>query len=109
MKALQALRGQCCSEPGDHLQNAGKDNAAQNLFYTSENKVVYYTAGVGVVYTRPPVHHQYFFLGHTDDICALALCSAPIDFEGRQYPGGTLVATGQVRLIALFSVFSFQA
>ena len=42
----------------------GKDNTAQNLFYTSENKVAYYTAGVAVVYQRPPVHHQYFFLGH---------------------------------------------
>lgn len=36
----------------------GKDNTAQNLFYTSENKVVYFTAGIGVVYQRPPVHHQ---------------------------------------------------
>ena len=57
---------------------SGKDNCAQNLFYTSENKVVYFTAGVGVVYQRPPVHHQYFFLGHTDDITALAICPAQV-------------------------------
>eukprot|EP00798_Chlamydomonas_sp_ICE-L_P030392 gene30392-35400_t len=61
-----------------------------------DNNIVYFTAGVGVVYQRPPVHHQYFFLGHADDISALALCSAPIDFDGRSFPAKTLVATGQV-------------
>jgi hypothetical protein len=138
-------------------RTAGNNNTAQNLFYTSEGKVVYYTAGVGVVYQRPPIHHmvgprpppgaparactrppscrslpsshpfpslpipfhpipphptpphpfppaplcshaQYFFLGHNDDISALALCQAPIDVKGKSYPGGTLVATGQVGL-----------
>ncbi|GAX82495.1 hypothetical protein CEUSTIGMA_g9922.t1 [Chlamydomonas eustigma] len=74
----------------------GKDNTQQNLFYTSESKVVYFTAGVGVVYQRPPVHHQYFFLGHDDDITALTLCPAAVDFEGKQFPAKTLVATGQV-------------
>mmetsp|Transcript_34365 Transcript_34365/g.76299 ORF Transcript_34365/g.76299 Transcript_34365/m.76299 type:complete len:1172 (-) Transcript_34365:306-3821(-) len=74
----------------------GKENTAQNLFYTSEGKVVYYSAGVGVVYQRPPVHHQYFFLGHNDDITAVALCPASIDYNGKQFPAKTIVATGQV-------------
>ncbi|KAJ9506292.1 hypothetical protein QJQ45_013870, partial [Haematococcus lacustris] len=74
----------------------GKENTSQNLFYTSEGKLVYYTAGVGVVYQRPPVHHQHFFLGHSDDITALALCPAAAEVEGRQYPARCLVATGQV-------------
>jgi hypothetical protein len=74
----------------------GKDNTAQNLFYTAENKVVYFTAGVGVVYQRSPVHHQYFFLGHNDDITALTLCPAAVDHDGKQYPARTLVATAQV-------------
>lgn len=87
--------------------HAGKENTHQNLFYTAENKVVYYTAGVGVVYQQPPVHHQYFFLGHTDDISSIALCPAEIDFNGRKYPAKTLVATGQVGGRALESVRFF--
>ncbi len=119
---LVLLRHDCCA--------AGNNNTAQNLFYTSEGKIVsgaarfaglvaptreqhtectrasgpagvacaqvYYTAGVGVVYHRPPVHHQSFFLGHTDDITSLALCPAAVDFDGRSFPARTLVATGQV-------------
>ena len=38
--------------------HTGQDNTAQTLFYTAEGKLVYYTAGVGVVYQRPPIHHQ---------------------------------------------------
>jgi hypothetical protein len=34
--------------------------------------------------------------GHNDDISSLALCPAAVDFDGRQYPARTLVATGQV-------------
>eukprot|EP00795_Rhopilema_esculentum_P003114 gene3114-1413_t len=55
-----------------------------NLFYTQSNDVVYFVAGVGVVYS-PKERRQRFFLGHTDDIISLAL-----------HPEGTLVATGQV-------------
>ena len=43
----------------------GKSNTAQNLFYTSEGKCVFYTAGVGIVYQRPPVHHQVSRSGST--------------------------------------------
>jgi len=59
---------------------------------------VYFTAGVGVVYSRPPANTQTFFLGHTDDILSLALCPAPVKFDGQTYPGRTLVATGQVHI-----------
>lgn len=38
-----------------------------NLFYTSDKEIVYFAAGVGVVYN---IHdnRQRFFLGHDDDI-----------------------------------------
>lgn len=55
-----------------------------NLFYTSTREVVYFVAGVGVVF-NPKYHAQKFFLGHNDDIISLAL-----------HPEGKLVATGQV-------------
>ncbi|GFR42918.1 hypothetical protein Agub_g3918, partial [Astrephomene gubernaculifera] len=93
----------------------GKDATSQNLFYNCLGQLVYFVAGVGVVYTRrggptspslPPAHDdgaggggghsQHFFLGHTDDIKALALCPAEVDVEGRKYPPRSIVATAQV-------------
>ena len=38
-----------------------------NLFYTATKEVVYFVAGVGVVYNVKK-HTQKFFLGHDDDI-----------------------------------------
>ena len=38
-----------------------------NLFYTATKEVVYFVAGVGVVYNVKN-HTQKFFLGHDDDI-----------------------------------------
>ena len=38
-----------------------------NLFYTSSRGIVYFVAGVGVVYNQK-YHKQKFFLGHDDDI-----------------------------------------
>ncbi|XP_072031189.1 echinoderm microtubule-associated protein-like 6 isoform X3 [Amphiura filiformis] len=55
-----------------------------NLYYTATKEVVYFVAGVGVVYNVKN-HAQKFFLGHDDDIVSLAL-----------HPEKTLVATGQV-------------
>nr|XP_034966373.1 echinoderm microtubule-associated protein-like 6 [Zootoca vivipara] len=55
-----------------------------NLYYTAGKEVVYFVAGVGVVYNTRE-HTQKFFLGHNDDIISLAL-----------HPEKTLVATGQV-------------
>ena len=75
---------------------AAKESSAQNLFYTGEGKVVYFTAGVAVVY-QIPSHSQYFFLGHTDDIKSLALCPVSVQMDHKEYPAKTVVATGQVR------------
>ncbi|XP_040207585.1 echinoderm microtubule-associated protein-like 6 isoform X1 [Rana temporaria] len=55
-----------------------------NLYYTAGKELVYFVAGVGVVYNTRE-HGQKFFLGHNDDIISLAL-----------HPDRTLVATGQV-------------
>ncbi|XP_058881491.1 echinoderm microtubule-associated protein-like 6 isoform X3 [Acipenser ruthenus] len=55
-----------------------------NLYYTTGKEVVYFVAGVGVVYNTRE-HTQKFFLGHNDDIISLAL-----------HPDKTQVATGQV-------------
>ncbi|KAL5008221.1 hypothetical protein ScPMuIL_013802 [Solemya velum] len=54
-----------------------------NLYYTASKEIVYFVAGVGIVY-NPREHKQRFFLGHDDDILCLAL-----------HPDRTLTATGQ--------------
>ena len=51
---------------------SGIRNTCNNLFYNSEGRVVYYTAGVGVVYDRKR-HRQRYFLGHDDDIRCIAV------------------------------------
>jgi len=63
---------------------AGLRNNASNLFYTKDGRVVYYTAGVGIVYDRS-THSQEFFKGHDDDVSCLAM-----------HPERQLVASGQV-------------
>ena len=64
---------------------SGLHNTAPNLFFTRrENEIVYYTAGVGVVYDGAS-RTQRFFRGHTDDIRSLAL-----------HPNRSVVATGQL-------------
>uniref|UniRef100_A0A3P8UFH2 EMAP like 6 n=1 Tax=Cynoglossus semilaevis TaxID=244447 RepID=A0A3P8UFH2_CYNSE len=55
-----------------------------NLYYTAGKEVVYFVAGVGVVYNTRD-HTQKFYLGHNDDIISLAL-----------HPDKVQVATGQV-------------
>ncbi|KAL3875087.1 hypothetical protein ACJMK2_038022 [Sinanodonta woodiana] len=54
-----------------------------NLYYTANKEIVYFVAGVGIVYNSKE-QKQRFFLGHDDDILCLAL-----------HPERTLVATGQ--------------
>ncbi|XP_055878559.1 echinoderm microtubule-associated protein-like 6 isoform X2 [Biomphalaria glabrata] len=61
---------------GHHCRN--------NLYYTANKDIVYFVAGVGIVYSIRD-HKQRFFLGHNDDIVSLAL-----------HPDRTLVATGQI-------------
>ena len=63
---------------------AGLRNNANNLFYTKDGRVVYYAAGLGVVYDRG-THTQQFFKGHDDDVSCLSM-----------HPNRRLVATGQV-------------
>ncbi|MGH0132992.1 UNVERIFIED_CONTAM: hypothetical protein FKN15_059554 [Acipenser sinensis] len=46
-----------------------------NLYYTTGKEVVYFVAGVGVVYNTRE-HTQKFFLGHNDDIIRSALLDA---------------------------------
>uniref|UniRef100_A0AAZ3QS25 Echinoderm microtubule-associated protein-like 6 n=1 Tax=Oncorhynchus tshawytscha TaxID=74940 RepID=A0AAZ3QS25_ONCTS len=55
-----------------------------NLYYTAGKEIVYFVAGVGVVYNTRE-HTQKFFLGHNDDIISLAM-----------HPDKVQVATGQV-------------
>lgn len=42
-----------------------------NLFYTANSEIVYFVAGVGVVYNTRE-NAQRFFLGHNDDIIRFA-------------------------------------
>ncbi|XP_047459469.1 echinoderm microtubule-associated protein-like 6 [Mugil cephalus] len=70
-----------------------------NLFYTAGKEVVYFVAGVGVVYNTRE-HSQRFYLGHNDDIISLAL-----------HPERSLVATGQVGkdpFVCVWDSFSVQ-
>ncbi|XP_012942464.1 echinoderm microtubule-associated protein-like 6 isoform X2 [Aplysia californica] len=55
-----------------------------NLYYTANKDIVYFVAGVGIVYSERD-HKQRFFLGHSDDIVCLSL-----------HPDRTLIATGQI-------------
>lgn len=61
-----------------------------NLFYLRSGEIVYHVAAAGIVYHREK-HTQRFYLGHTDDILALAV-----------HPTKDLVATGQVPAQCLF-------
>ncbi|XP_068597059.1 echinoderm microtubule-associated protein-like 6 [Brachionichthys hirsutus] len=70
-----------------------------NLHYTAGKEVVYFVAGVGVVYNARE-HSQRFYLGHSDDIISLAL-----------HPERSLVATGQVGkdpYVCVWESFSVQ-
>ncbi|KAF4802612.1 hypothetical protein TURU_023792 [Turdus rufiventris] len=75
-----------------------------NLYYTAGKEVVYFVAGVGVVYNTRE-HSQKFFLGHNDDIIrnrdqasVLPYFAAEIALSVHLavHPDKTLVATGQV-------------
>jgi WD40 repeat protein len=74
-------------------------------------QIVYYTAGVAVVYSPRPDHDQHgvssdkcsarnrtqhFFLGHDDDIKCLAVCPADIVADGSVFPAYSVFASGQV-------------
>eukprot|EP00736_Rhodelphis_marinus_P001305 Rmarinus@m.21730 len=63
---------------------SGLNNLANNVYYTFQEEIVYYTAAVGIVYNKAE-HTQRFFFGHNDDITCLAIS-----------PDRRLVASGQV-------------
>uniref|UniRef100_G3Q8V5 EMAP like 6 n=1 Tax=Gasterosteus aculeatus aculeatus TaxID=481459 RepID=G3Q8V5_GASAC len=70
-----------------------------NLYYTAGKEVVYFVAGVGVVYNTRE-HTQKFYLGHNDDIISLAI-----------HPDKVQVATGQVGkdpFICIWDTYSMQ-
>lgn len=46
---------------------AGVDNTCSNLFYTADNRLVYYVAATGIVYD-PATHTQTFF--HVSHLCS---------------------------------------
>lgn len=46
-----------------------------NLYYTAAKEIVYFVAGVGVVYS-PREHRQKFYRGHSDDIIRYGLGEA---------------------------------
>ncbi|KAL6088778.1 hypothetical protein STEG23_022709 [Scotinomys teguina] len=59
-----------------------------NLYYTAAKEIVYFVAGVGVVYS-PREHRQKFYRGHSDDIISGASfraerkdCPRVIRFDG---------------------------
>lgn len=41
-----------------------------NLYYNKDQEIVYFVAGVAIVYNQKE-HKQQFFLGHDDDIIRL--------------------------------------
>ena len=74
----------------------GLSNGMNNLHHIAGDgsEVVYYAAGVGIVYNKN-THQQRFFLGHTNDIHCLDVCKAAITYQDEEFPARSLVATGQ--------------
>lgn len=86
----------------EHVYGYGAPGVmSANLFVTDTEQVAFFTAGVGVVHDRT-TNTQRFFLGHTDDVSAMALCPAAVALPGApaRIPPRTLAASGQVRLLA---------
>ena len=74
----------------------GLSNGMNNLYHIAGDgsEVVYYAAGVGIVYNKS-THQQRFFLGHTNDIHCLHVCPVAVSHRGEEFPAHSLVATGQ--------------
>lgn len=52
-----------------------------NLYYTASKEIVYFVAGIGVVYS-PREHRQKFYRGHSDDIIRYGLGKAGVGGHG---------------------------
>lgn len=75
------------SAPGCHLRlewvyGYRGHQCRNNLYYTAAKEIVYFVAGVGVVYS-PREHRQKFYLGHQDDIIRYRPAGAPGAAGGR--------------------------
>eukprot|EP00163_Fabomonas_tropica_P029151 TRINITY_DN615_c0_g1_i1.p1 TRINITY_DN615_c0_g1~~TRINITY_DN615_c0_g1_i1.p1 ORF type:complete len:1806 (-),score=610.31 TRINITY_DN615_c0_g1_i1:143-5560(-) len=68
----------------DWVHGFRTEDALNNIVSTKKGELVYFTAGVGIVYD-PKKHTQRFYRGHTDDIVSID-----------NHPDGTIIATGQV-------------
>lgn len=80
------------SAPGCHLRlewvyGYRGHQCRNNLYYTAAKEIVYFVAGVGVVYS-PREHRQKFYLGHQDDIIRYRPAGAPGAAGGRGGGGG---------------------
>lgn len=62
----------------------GKDECRNMCKYTSNNKIAFGTAGVGVV-MDPKTKNQQFFIRHKDSIVSIAV-----------HPKGNIIATGSM-------------
>lgn len=62
-----------------------------NLYYTASKEIVYFVAGIGVVYS-PREHRQKFYRGHSDDIIRYGLGKAGVGGHGW---GGTAVTPAE--------------
>ena len=51
----------------DYVYGYRGHQCRNNLYYTSSGEIVYFVAGVGIVFD-PKLKRQKFFLGHNDDI-----------------------------------------
>lgn len=72
-----------------------------NLYYTAAKEIVYFVAGVGVVYS-PREHRQKFYRGHSDDIIRyrvgggegpLGVCTCDCFCREHRRPDGCLIPT----------------
>ena len=78
----------------DFVHGYRSQDVRNNLRYTSTGEMVYFTASIGVVYSKKH-HSQIFYTGHDDDIISMAI-----------HPSGKYVATGQVGRAPLVHVWN---
>uniref|UniRef100_A0A8C1K429 EMAP like 6 n=1 Tax=Cyprinus carpio TaxID=7962 RepID=A0A8C1K429_CYPCA len=64
-----------------------------NLYYTAGKEIVYFVAGVGVVYNTRE-HTQKFYLGHNDDIISRLMCADPAVFSSVSHIHSFLSSVG---------------
>lgn len=73
-----------------------------NLFYTASGEVVYFVAGVGVVYSVAE-KKQRFYLGHSDDIIRYSRNHVRMYVPSKSTP--VLRTLGCPKLCCIYAVF----